>query len=156
MGELSDHCPRGVEDTLVVNLALQATVERLLETPNASSPETARVAWKAARKQYQQTEVLRFGNSVVDDWEGRLNAWPLDEGMIDYVNVASYSRTADENLLFQVNVVANSSLQIEPKVVDAAQITPGLIAHELREALDVEGNVASAITRSSSCCGARI
>lgn len=131
------------EDTLVVNLALQAAVERFLAAPNPSSLETARVAWKAARKQYQQTEVFRFGNSVVDDWEGRLNAWPLDEGMIDYVNAASYSRTADENPLFQANVVANASLQIGPNVVDATQITPDLIAQELHEALDVEGNVAS-------------
>ena len=33
-----------------------------------------------------QTEVFRFGNPVVDDWEGRVNAWPLDEGLIDYVD----------------------------------------------------------------------
>ena len=32
-----------------------------------------------------QSEVFRFGNAVVDDWEGQMNAWPLDEGLIDYV-----------------------------------------------------------------------
>ena len=35
---------------------------------------------------YQQTEAYRFGNAIVDDWEGRVNAWPLDEGLIDYVD----------------------------------------------------------------------
>ena len=27
-----------------------------------------------------QTEAFRFGNAIVDDWEGRVNSWPLDEG----------------------------------------------------------------------------
>jgi len=79
----------------------------------------------------------------VDDWEGRLNAWPLDEGMIDYVDPNSYGRTADENPLFQANIVANTSAQIGPKIVDTSEITPALISEELREALDVEANVAS-------------
>ncbi|MEL6100891.1 MAG: imelysin family protein, partial [Pseudomonadota bacterium] len=38
------------------------------------------------------TEVYRFGNAIVDDWEGKVNAWPLDEGLIDYVD-ASYGVT---------------------------------------------------------------
>ena len=42
-------------------------------------------AWRTARVPYQQSEVYRFGNAIVDDWEGRVNAWPLDEGLIDYV-----------------------------------------------------------------------
>ena len=33
-----------------------------------------------------QTEGFRFGNAIVDDWEGKVNAWPLDEGLIDYVD----------------------------------------------------------------------
>ena len=45
---------------------------------------------------YQQTEVFRFGNPIVDEWEGRVNAWPLDEGLIDYV-AACYGGGTDEN-----------------------------------------------------------
>jgi uncharacterized iron-regulated protein len=26
--------------------------------------------------------VYRFGNPIVDDWEGKGDAWPLDEGLI--------------------------------------------------------------------------
>ncbi|MEP1933865.1 MAG: imelysin family protein, partial [Roseibium sp.] len=131
------------EDTLVANVAMQSAVDRFLADQSAENLQTARVAWKAARKQYQQTEVFRFGNSVVDDWEGRLNAWPLDEGLIDYVDSGAYGRTADENPLFQANIVANTSVQIGPKVVDTSAITPELIAGELHEALDVEANVAT-------------
>jgi len=46
------------EDTLLANIALQSAVDRFLANPFAQSLETARVAWKAARKQYQQTEVF--------------------------------------------------------------------------------------------------
>jgi len=45
-------------------------------------------AWIAARVPYQQTEVYRFGNGAVNDGEGKVNAWPLDEGLIDYVGMA--------------------------------------------------------------------
>ena len=56
--------------------------------------QAARTAWLAARVPYQQTEAYRFGNPIVDDWEGKLNAWPLDEGLIDYVD-ASYGGATD-------------------------------------------------------------
>ena len=58
----------------------------LLATPSEATLAAARDAWLAARVPYMQTEVFRFGNPVVDDWEGRVNAWPLDEGLIDYVD----------------------------------------------------------------------
>ncbi len=131
------------EDTYAANMAMQMSVEVFLADPNAQTLSSARNSWKAARVQYQQTEVFRFGNSVVDDWEGRLNSWPLDEGLIDYVDTSAYSRTADENPLYQANIVANTMVQIGPKLVDASQITPELISDKLHEALGVEANVAS-------------
>ena len=54
----------------------------------------ARAAWIQSRVPYQQTEVYRFGNATVDDWEGKVNGWPLDEGLIDYVDV-SYGTYSD-------------------------------------------------------------
>lgn len=131
------------EDAYAANVALDTAVDRFLADPTEASLKDARRAWKAARKQYQQTEVYRFGNAVVDDWEGRVNAWPLDEGLIDYVDTSAYSRTADENPLFQANVIANTSVQVGPNVVDTSSITPALIAGELHEAMEVEANVAS-------------
>ena len=60
-----------------------------MQHPRSDTLNAARDAWKASRIPYQQTEVYRFGNAIVDDWEGRVNSWPLDEGLIDYV-AASY------------------------------------------------------------------
>ena len=53
-----------------------------------------------------QSEVFRFGNPNVDDWEGQLNAWPLDEGLIDYV-AADY-QYALGNPGATANIIANT------------------------------------------------
>jgi putative iron-regulated protein len=104
--------------------------------------KAAREAWRAARIPYQQTEAFRFGNPVVDDWEGRVNAWPLDEGMIDYVD-ASYGTESDSNPLYTANVIANPSITINGKKIDAAKLTPEFLSGTLQEAGGIEANVAT-------------
>ncbi|MEI9932996.1 MAG: imelysin family protein [Rhizomicrobium sp.] len=94
-------------DALSGARALQRVVAVLLAHPAAETLESARVAWKAARVPYLQSEGFRFANNVVDDWEPRVNAWPLDEGLIDYV-APSYGKQSDQNPLYTLNVVANT------------------------------------------------
>ena len=65
----------------------------------------ARNSWKAARVPYMQTEAYRFGNAIVDEWEGEVNSWPLDEGLIDYV-AESYGASSDDNPLYTLDVIA--------------------------------------------------
>ena len=76
----------GYQDSLTTAQALQQAVAALIATPSDETLQAARTAWLAARVPYQQTEAFRFGNPIVDDWEGRVNAWPLDEGLIDYTS----------------------------------------------------------------------
>jgi len=128
-------------DSLTTARQLDTAVEALLAAPSEATLGAARDAWRAARVPYMQTEAFRFGNPVVDDWEGRVNAWPLDEGLIDYVD-SSYGDSTDENPLYTLNVIANTQLRIGPDVVDATTITKELIGGPLQEALDVEKNVA--------------
>ena len=71
------------EDALMTAHVLQGAVNILIDSPTDLHLANAKEAWKAARVPYQQSEVFRFGNAIVDDWEGQLNAWPLDEGLID-------------------------------------------------------------------------
>jgi putative iron-regulated protein len=89
-----------------------------------------------------QTEAYRFGNAIVDDWEGKVNAWPLDEGLIDYV-AGGYGTESAENELYTANVIANTSLTIGGKKLDTAKITKELLAGQLQEAGGVEANVAT-------------
>ncbi|MCA0871647.1 peptidase [Seohaeicola saemankumensis] len=129
-------------DSLVTAQRLRAAVEALVAEPLAENLQAAKSAWLAARVPYQQTEVFRFGNAIVDDWEGKVNAWPLDEGLIDYVD-AAYGGPTDDNPLAVLNVVANPSLEISGGTVDASAITPEMIGETLHEADGIESNVAS-------------
>ncbi len=138
----ADIAHAGYEDSLITAKALQSAIDALLEAPSAEALELAKAAWLAARVPYQQTEVYRFGNAIVDDWEGKVNAWPLDEGLIDYVD-ASYGGPTDENAVAALNVVANPTFELSGKSIDAAAITPALLEGDLHEAEGVESNVAT-------------
>lgn len=130
------------EDSLNTAKALDAAIDALIATPSDETLKAARAAWIKARVPYQQSEVYRFGNAVVDDWEGKVNAWPLDEGLIDYVD-ASYGTESDENALFVANVIANPKLKINGKDVDATNLTPEFLSETLHEAGEIEANVAT-------------
>lgn len=102
----------------------------------------ARQSWLASRVPYQQSEVYRFGNAIVDDWEGKVNAWPLDEGLIDYV-AASYGAESEENPVRRANLIANPRFTFSGETVDAGTITKELLADTLHELGGVEANVAT-------------
>ncbi|OLP59171.1 peptidase [Xaviernesmea oryzae] len=122
--------------------ALQKAVDAFIAAPSEKTLAAARQAWLAARNPYLETEVYRFGNKIVDDWEGKVNSWPLDEGLIDYVD-PSYGTESDENPLFTANVIANKSITIAGKTVDTSKITPELLSGSLQEAGGIEANVAT-------------
>lgn len=129
-------------DSLITAQRLQTAVQTLISDPSAEALHTARSAWLAARVPYQQTEVYRFGNAIVDDWEGKVNAWPLDEGLIDYVDT-SYGGPSDENEFAVLNVVGSPGFSLSGTQVDATDITPELLAETLHEADGIEANVAT-------------
>jgi len=129
-------------DSLTSAQALRAAIDTLISDPSEVSLAAAKAAWIEARVPYQQTEVFRFGNPIVDDWEGKVNAWPLDEGLIDYVD-AAYGGATDENEFAALNVIANPMFTLSGVDIDATDITPELIGETLHEADEVESNVAS-------------
>ena len=142
LANYADLALAGYEDALSTAKALDAAIDALIAGPSDATLNAAKDAWKAARVPYQQTEAFRFGNPIVDEWEGRVNAWPLDEGLIDYVD-ASYGTESDSNALYVANVVANSRLSIDGNELDATEITPALLQEQLQEAAGVESNVAT-------------
>jgi len=129
-------------DALSTAGTLQSAIRILSASPNQSTLMAARAAWLAARMPYQQTEGYRFGNPAVDDWEGKVNAWPLDEGLIDYVD-PSYGTEADANPYYTANVIANPHLSIGGHKIDASVITPALLSDTLQELDGIEANVAT-------------
>jgi len=139
----SEIAEAGYSDSVALAKVLRTKVHALLANPTEANLQAAREAWIASRVPYQQTEVYRFGNEIVDDWEGRVNAWPLDEGLIDYVDTSSYGEESDENLLYTANVIANTSLRLGSQKIDTSKITAELLAETLHEADEIEANVAT-------------
>ncbi|MBL4786309.1 MAG: peptidase [Cohaesibacteraceae bacterium] len=130
------------QDSLNTAVQLKSAIDAFVASPSANTQTAAKAAWIAARAPYQQTEVYRFGNPIVDDFEGKVNAWPLDEGLIDYVD-QSYGQESDANPLYVANVIANKSVSIGGDEIDATNITPALLSGSLHEAGEVEANVAT-------------
>ena len=127
-------------DSLTTAQTLDVKIDEFLKSPSAKKLEEVKQAWLDSRVPYQQSEVFRFGNAIVDDWEGQLNAWPLDEGLIDYVATDYQYELGNEGAA--ANIVANTSLQIGASKLDVSKITPELIA-DLNEVGGSEANVAS-------------
>ncbi len=138
----ADIAAAGYEDSLTTAKELKTAVAALLADPTEETLAAARDAWLVARNPYQQTEAYRFGNAIVDDWEGKVNAWPLDEGLIDYVD-PSYGTESDSNELYTANVIAGGKLLINGEEIEVPEITPEAIAEMLHEAGGNEANVAS-------------
>jgi len=115
-------------DSLDTARQLQAKVNALITDPTPQTHQAAKDAWLTARQAYGQTEAFRFGNPNVDDWEGQVNAWPLDEGLIDYVEQDSYKHE-DGNAFASANVIAGTEA-----------ITPALL-RSLQEKGGSEANV---------------
>lgn len=142
VGTYADIAAATYADSLSTAKALQTAVDMLIAMPGEDTLQAAKAAWLAARVPYQQSEVFRFGNPIVDDWEGKVNAWPLDEGLIDYVD-ASYGGATEENEFAALNVVATPKFTLSGSEIDATEITPALIGETLHEADGIESNVAS-------------
>ena len=69
---------------------LDASIDSFLAAPSQVRLDAAKHAWLRARDDYGVTEIYRFYEGPIDNEEngpeGLINAWPLDEAYIDYVD----------------------------------------------------------------------
>ena len=69
--------------------SLDAAIDRFIAEPTPAHLEAAKRLWLVARDDYGPTEAFRFYDGPIDNPddgpEGLINAWPLDEAYIDYV-----------------------------------------------------------------------
>jgi putative iron-regulated protein len=70
--------------------ALNTALHAFTAAPTAASLQAAKQAWLDGRVLYGPTEVYRFYDGPIDNPEdgpeGQINAWPLDEAYLDYVD----------------------------------------------------------------------
>jgi putative iron-regulated protein len=75
--------------TVAAATTLKTDVDAFVADPTDATLEAAKKAWLDARDIYGPTEVFRFYDGPIDNAEtgpeGQINAWPLDEAYIDYV-----------------------------------------------------------------------
>ena len=107
-------------DSLAAAVELDEAINSFLADPTADGLTLAQQAWLDSREPYLQTEVYRFYDGPIDNPtdgpEGLLNAWPLDENYIDYVDgdasagiINDTSATIDEASLEGLNGVGGES-----------------------------------------------
>lgn len=75
-------------DAISATQAMQKAIQAFLAKPSQAGLEQARKSWLQAREFYGQTEAFRFYGGPIDNDdgpEGRINAWPMDESYVDYV-----------------------------------------------------------------------
>jgi putative iron-regulated protein len=79
-------------DSLSEARKLDMALQTLVADPTEANLAAAREAWKRARVPYMQSEAFRFSDGPIDRdrgaVEGLLNAWPMDEAYVDYVEGA--------------------------------------------------------------------
>jgi len=73
------------EDSLAAAEKLKSAVNAFMQNPSEDGLASAKKAWIAARIPYSQSEVARFYDGPIDQVEGKINSWPIDEQYIDYV-----------------------------------------------------------------------
>ena len=92
-------------DTLKDAKSLKTAIDTFAKDPSEENLENTKKAWLKARESYGQTEAFRLSNGPIDaedGWiadaygslEGQINAWPLDENMIDYTIDAKGEKTS--------------------------------------------------------------
>src|SRR2546427_13192820 len=77
-----------VSDSISSAKTMQKAIAAFLAAPSEQGLNQARKAWLDAREYYGQTEAFRFYAGPIDNDqgpEGQINAWPMDESYVDYV-----------------------------------------------------------------------
>ncbi|XOB63012.1 imelysin family protein [Campylobacterota bacterium DY0563] len=121
-------------DALKDAKSLEVAIEKFVKNPTEATLEEAKKAWLNSRESYGQTEIFRLSNGPIDaeeGWvadtygalEGQINAWPLDENMIDYTVDADGKKTSG-NIIdtageFNPGGEESSSVDVSTITVDA-------------------------------------
>lgn len=95
-------------DSLNAARQMEKAIDAFLAAPSQAGLNAARKAWLNAREYYGQTEAFRFYGGPIDDEngpEGQINAWPMDESYVDYVQGNSTAGFIN-NAKFNINRAA--------------------------------------------------
>ena len=128
--------------------AMVTAVKAFTDAPTEATLTSAKASWLQARESYGQTEIFRLSNGPIDaeegfagGWdapEGQLNAWPLDENMIDYT-------TDDKGEKTSGNIIDTAG-KFTPTGEDSTEVDVTTITKEVIAALNENGGDANVAT----------
>ncbi len=72
------------KDALTQIGALKSAVDAFVGTPSADGLAACQQAWLSAHQWFGQSEYSRFYGGPIDQAQGGMNEWPIDEAFIDY------------------------------------------------------------------------
>lgn len=115
---------------------LQNAIASFAADPTQQNFDNAKAAWLTSRESYGQTEIFRLSNGPIDaeeGWvaqtygalEGQINAWPLDENMIDYTVDARGNKTSGNiiDTKGDFTPVGEDAQTVDVSSIDAAVLT---------------------------------
>jgi len=144
-------------DSVITAKALQSALATFKDSSTEANLIAAKKAWLTAREPYGQSEAFRFQDGPIDfesgvskdntfitedGPEGALNAWPLGEGLIDYVKIdtsdfsggqpavpgngAGINGGGEVNGADQSqNIIATTAITINSDLLDLGETTAG-------------------------------
>ncbi len=72
------------QDVVTEIEALKVAVDAFVAVPTGDGLQAAQTAWLATRPPYGECETSRFYGGPIDQAQGVMNEWPIDENFIDY------------------------------------------------------------------------
>ncbi len=128
---------------------LEIAINSFANNPTKKSLKKSKQAWLNARESYGTTEIFRLANGPIDAQQGwvadaygslepQLNAWPLDENMIDYTTDADGEKTSG-------NIIDTKGL-FNPGGEESHPIDMSEITKESITALNENGGAANVAT----------
>ncbi len=135
VNSFADMALAGYKDSLEGAKKLQAAIDKFVAEPTEANLEATKQAYIDSRIPYMQTEVFRFDEGFVtkndkrkvesvDAWEVQVNAWPLDEALIDYVDGSHYEGEYKD----KHNIINGDTIKVGSESKDTANLTPELLA----------------------------
>jgi len=146
----SDIATANYKDAVNDVISLHKAITEFTSNPTINSMNQAKAAWLISRESYGQTEAFRLQNGPIDaeeGWhviaygapEGQMNAWPLDESMIDYSIDADGNRTSG-------NIIDSTSSIFNPGGEDPVSVDISTITMDALAALNENGGDANVAT----------
>lgn len=125
-------------DSVTTAQTLKTAIDTFVADPTEQNLTAARAAYKEARVPYQQSEIMRWDETIttnhnpdqgglqsIDDREGQVNAWPLDESLIEHI--ISQTSAIDAAALASQNGALTPSQQAQVDAEDDADAKQALI-----------------------------